>query len=234
MNPNDFRLFKEIKIHLDEISSLENKIQDEKTRIDSIKRQIESKESELSVHETNHKELHEKISQEEKELYEVEKKLETSKSHLEMAHNQKEAEALEHEQENLGNSAEERQELLLTLMDEEETLKYEIEKAKTFINGSKETLNEIQIEVEDNVSKIQQSIDSESEDWKSHARQLSDSSKAIFKNSLKKFKDSTPFADLKGSSCKRCGYGIDSTLRRAVENQTSLEICPGCNRIFLI
>ena len=234
MNPNDIRLFKEIKVHLLEISSLEDKIIKEDSRIKSIEKQIDAKKSELIIHDTHHKDLYEKISQGEKDLYEVEKKLVASKNHLKMANNQKEAEALDTEQQNLGNVVEEMQEYLLTLMEEEEALRTKIEKIKVFISGSSETLIEIQKEVQQSVLQIKQLINTENEEWKSHARQLSESSKVIFKNALKKFVNSTPFCELKGSSCKRCGYGIDSTLLRSVENQTSLEICPGCNRIFLI
>ncbi len=234
MVSNDFRLLKEIKVHLNEILILKQKIKEEESRITAIEKQIESREVQLEDLISHRKEIHDSISSKEKELFELEKKLETSQGHLNMAHNQKEAEALEHEQNTLGGAVNDLQENLISLMDEEENLSSEIDKAKTFIDGGQSSLKEISAEVSKATNEYQNEISHHEEEWKSHARTLSDSNKAIFKTSYTKFKDSTPFTELNGQSCKRCGYGLDSILHRAVQSQTALEICPGCNRIFLI
>lgn len=234
MVSNDFRVLKEIKFHLDEILIFKCHIKEEESRISTIQKQIDSKEAQLDDLLAQQKEIHSLISSKEKELFELEKKLETSQSHSNMAHNQKEAEALEHEQSTLGKAAEELQEILLSLMDEEETTSEDISKVNTFLEGSRQSLKEISEEVESKRSEYQTLIDDHDKEWKEHARTLSDANKAVFKNGYNKFKETTPFTELNGQSCKRCGYGLDSTLHRAVLAQTALEICPGCNRIFLI
>ncbi|TNF00203.1 MAG: hypothetical protein EP326_06840 [Deltaproteobacteria bacterium] len=234
MVSNDFRLLKEIKFHLDEILLLKRQIKEEESRITVIQKQIDGKEVQLEDLLAQQKEIHSVIASKEKELFALEKKLETSQSHSNMAHNQKEAEALEHEQSTLGKAVEELQENLLNLMDEEETASTDISKVNTFLEGSRQSLKEISEEVESKRSEYQSQIDDHDKEWKEHARALGDANKTIFKNGYNKFKESTPFAELNGQSCKRCGYGLDSTLHRAVLAQTALEICPGCNRIFLI
>jgi predicted nucleic acid-binding Zn-ribbon protein len=234
MVSNDFRLLKEIKFHLGEILLLKRQIKEEESRITVIQKQIDGKEVQLEDLLAQQKGIHSVIASKEKELFELEKKLETSQSHSNMAHNQKEAEALEHEQSTLGKSVEELQENLLNLMDEEETASTDISKVNTFLEGSRQSLKEISEEVESKRSEYQTQIDDHDKEWKEHARALGDANKTIFKNGYNKFKETTPFAELNGQSCKRCGYGLDSTLHRSVLAQTALEICPGCNRIFLI
>ncbi|MCO4792559.1 MAG: hypothetical protein KC493_02515 [Bacteriovoracaceae bacterium] len=234
MAQNDFRILKVVDSLLLQIKGIEEKIDDEMERISFIESQIISKQKELESCNSILKEIHQNSSQVEKELHEVENEIEKSNSHMLKASSQKEVEALEHEKENLGKKAEDLQETLLNLMEQDELNTTKSKELDEFITGALSSKKDIQQEVDKTTNELSEEIEALQVDWKSDAKNLSDSSKAILKNSLKQFSKSHPFTHLNGNSCKLCGYSLDSTLLRAVEDCKNLEICPGCNRIFII
>jgi len=233
MELNDYSNLKEIysldnmiKTHLDKIS-------DEQGRITFLEKKRKQKDQELEELRKKKKDRESQINQFEVSLFDFEKKLQSSIDHIPMATSEKEAIALQNEIDTLTPEIDAIQEKSLELLDTLELIENEIEQLSTFLSGSKETLGEVQKEVEairnaENIP-IKQYQDRINLLLENTPSKLS----TIFLKIREQYRYKQPIVRIINHACEFCHYQIDQIALERVESLQGIEICGQCGRLFI-
>ena len=121
----------------------------------------------------------------------------------------------------------------MILMEREEEVEREINDVKTFLTGIEKTKNEIQLEVNEVSTKLNQDIANSELRIKLLTEELPDS----FRNNLHKITAKNlahgPFTRIENGSCYFCRFKISRMDESEIDMQQALKNCPQCSRIFL-
>ncbi len=215
-----------IKKHLDTIA-------EQKLRIESIQKTREKKKAKHRQSKEELNQLIQTLSQKEKKLFEIESKLSQSSQHQSFIQTEKETLALQREKEKLTPIWEILQEEILSLLDKQEELEKEIQEIGNFLQGSKETLTEIQKEVEQVSSKEEQQIQNYQHRIIALRNQTDPSIYRAFEQAQNKHRFNHPLSVIQNRSCLYCHFQIDSlTAERVERNPQTIELCTGCGRLL--
>jgi predicted nucleic acid-binding Zn-ribbon protein len=232
MNIEDFR-------SLIEIQSLERKVKEHLDKIDShhdrvthLKKIRVNKEQESSEKAATLENLKKDISSNEKELYEAEKKISKSKENLEIAANEQQVNAIQKELDTLVPVVEELELATLESLEQSELLQIEVDELSEFLKGSKETLEEITIEVKNDVEAENKEIENYNFRSENLLSTLDKQVQTAFISVNKKYKFKDPLCFADSDSCNKCHYGIPRQLLGEIERGNIVEYCPNCGRII--
>ncbi|WP_127718437.1 zinc ribbon domain-containing protein [Halobacteriovorax sp. HLS] len=228
-----YRQLIEIQSLHDNISKHKEKIQSELSRLDFVSKQRDKKISELSSIKKRQDEIHSLINSSEKDLFKHETELEKAKSHLDLAQSASQIQALEKEiefQTPLVNSL---QEKILEFMQESEDLEVQVIEFEQFIDGSLNTLKELEVEVQTANKMEEKEINNYNERISLLISALDPSLQNIYNSTLSRTKDSKALSFLRARQCSACGTEAPSVQVSEIENGRSTELCSGCNRILI-
>ncbi len=215
-----------IKVHLDKIS-------EEERRIEFLSKKRKQKDQELLELEAQKKETENEVNQAEVVLFDLEKRLKTSHEHLPMATSEKEANAIEKEISRLTPEVDEIQERCLNLLESIEELEKAIIQAKGFLEGSKETLEEVITEVDE--IRAQESIPIKQYEGRI-ALLLEDTPSSlleVFSKIREKHQFNRPLVRIINHACEFCHFRIDQMSLERVESLQGIETCGQCGRLFI-
>lgn len=118
-------------------------------------------------------------------------------------------------------------------LEHSEAILQEIEDNKTFLEGSKKSLEDIKQEVEKNISREQKIIDDRNLRIQSLINLIEPSLKSLYLDLENKFKPKRPVSFLIDKKCSECHMQADSTLKSSLEEGRSVETCPACGRLLI-
>jgi predicted nucleic acid-binding Zn-ribbon protein len=217
----------DIKVH-DHLQNIES----HKNRITHINKQREIKKTELLRLETVQNELKSSISKNEKELFKIESELDKAKSHLADATSQQQVDALEKEISTLSPRAENLEENILEELDKQESNLSEQEICKKFLDGSVETIAEVEVEVTKDCDIEYKEIEKYQERIDLLLENCPENYKSLYINLNKKYKYNSPVSFVSNSHCNSCKLAITGVQKSTIEAGNSIELCAGCGRIL--
>lgn len=215
-----------IKGHLDRISEQEQRIESiHQKRSEKEKMKVALKEEILR--------FQEEITKEEKLLFDLENKLKKTLEHIPMANSEKEINALEKEKEKLSPEVELIQERIIEKLELIEEREDQIRKATTFLQGSLETLQSIESEVQEIKSEEERSLGHYQERIEALLEEIPRELKNSFLKVREKFKYQRPLVRIIKHSCEFCHFQLDQLALEAVESLQRIETCSQCERLFI-
>lgn len=220
----------EIQYLIREKDTLLSRMQNENGRISALQK----RQKDAFANIENLEEENKKMSLKEKELTlsSLESMVEKLQSQLTMASNEKEANAIAETLKNKINEKENLEEIVFGLLEREEVNNLEIKNLKNFLNGLEDSIAEITLEVEKNTQEEKSKLHNTENRLKSLTVELSKDTLTIFERALQKH-PKNPLSYIAGLACKDCQMQLNSVLKTQVENMSSIESCPYCERILL-
>ena len=179
-------------------------------------------------------EIHElKLITHQLEIETLEQKLTHKKSQLTMVVNAKEEHALVNEISLMSAELEQKEDHYFLSLELSESLESEKKESLQFIEGSKKSQHEIQIEVDCEVLKFQKQIEGRNLRIEALVPQCNGSLISLYHDLEKKFKPNRPVSYLIDKKCTQCFMLQNSTFKAAVEEGRSFESCPNCGRLLI-
>ncbi|RPJ78760.1 MAG: hypothetical protein EHM20_03145 [Alphaproteobacteria bacterium] len=118
-------------------------------------------------------------------------------------------------------------------LEKSEAIQLDIKTNKEFFEGSANSLEEIKIDVEKNISNEQKSIDNRNQRIQSLMEQIHPNLQSLYLELEKKFKPKSPVSFLIDKKCSECHMQTDSILKNSLEEGRSIETCPACSRLLI-
>lgn len=234
MNKEKYRILKELGSLANSIISLQNLAKDDYTRIHKIEQQRKER---LDQKEINQEELNKKrgeLSHLAKDTSYFSDLLLKGEQQLKALISENEILATTKQIENSQLKLEQCEDQAFQILLDLEHLDIEISKAKKFLKGSLETIDEIEKEIESSNGEFFKEI-------KIKENRINNLHSQLPKNVLEKLEKLSkkslkygPLAQITPqSSCEHCGYLISTLLVTKVEKDQLFSSCPGCERIFI-
>lgn len=212
--------------HLKEIQSLDNMISkhmevitSEESRKDHINALRSKRETEkVGLFET-FRENTALISELEAELSSLEEK--------------KESQFMVEEVEKISNQMDQISEKIFSLMEKNEEIEEGIKDCKTFLEGSLETLEEIDAEIKEETKEEQRHIDNYQKRIQALLEDIPEELKTAFLKARKKYPKMQPLARIVNRSCEKCKYEVDSQTLSLVDQAKVVQVCHQCERLLI-
>lgn len=224
-----------------QIQSLDLKIQkhlmaidEEQSRYTRVENFRETRLKRKEILEKQTVALKQELTDLEKALHDLESKLTSSESHLSQVKSEAELKALESEMATLSPAVDEQQNLILSMMEEQEEIDAELEEIETYLQGSKVALQEIQNEIDEVSKKENHEIKKLTDQIDLINSNVSDESLSIFNKTNEKYRFNRPISFIVGNSCRECRFQIDNATIQEIDRYQTLGICSGCGRILTI
>lgn len=131
------------------------------------------------------------------------------------------------------NEIDSQEEAGLTLLSREEEIQIEMNDSRQFLQGLEKTIQEIQSEVSEDVSKLQHEISNLELRLNLLQEELPPEFKATLVKITAKNLAHGPFTRVEQGSCYFCRFKISRTDESEIDMQKQLKLCPQCSRIFL-
>ena len=229
----DFTALKEIqsidnlvKKHLDAIES-------EESRKDSINNMRDKRKTEMVGLLESHKENTALISQLEKELFEWEKKRDQAVINQDRAKDQKQAEALEKEINQITPKCEELEEKVLSLLEKNEEIDNRVKEAEVFLEGSLDTLKEIDLEILEETTEERRHIENYEKRIKALLEEIPNGLREAFLRARKKHRFKNCISRIVNRACEKCRYEVDSQTISQVDQAKATVQCSQCERLLI-
>lgn len=220
----------EIQYLLREKNTLLSRIQEETDRISALEKRQEDAFAKIQSLEEENRAM--ALKEKELTLSSLESAVEKLKAQLNLASNEKEAKAISDTLKNKENDKENLESLVFNLLEKEETNSSEIVDQKNFLNGLQLTKKEIADEVNNNVHEEKTKLASTEDRLQNLLAKLTKDALLVFERAQKKH-PKNPLSYIAGLACKECRMQLNSVLKTQVENMSSIEPCPYCERILL-
>lgn len=220
----------EIQYLLREKDALTAKIKAENERISALDERQEKALEKIHALEEENRSM--ALKEKELTLSSLESALEKLRAQLNLASNEKEAKGLGDTLKNKENDKQALEEIVFQLLEKEEANSNEISDLKNFLHGLQDSKKEIAEEVRQNTQEEQTKLISNNNRLESLYLQLSKEALLVFERAHKKHPKS-PLSFIAGLACKECHMQLNSVLKTQVENMSSIEACPYCERILL-
>ena len=222
-----------------ELQKIENKIHERnhnieshKKRIDYINTQINKRKELLSKNEEDLETQKTELKHKEKMLFNLEEKKKKSDEHYKMAKSQAQVEALEKELKDLTPSIENLENEILELLDSIDECEIKIKDGQNFLRGSKETKEEIEKEVSEDIHDDEHAISVFQKKEDTYLELLSSEAKGLFEGLKKRYKSTEFITNIENGKCKGCFYMLPSHLVESIYRGINIECCPSCQRIL--
>ncbi len=215
-----------IKKHLDAISS-------EESRKDNVLNLRAKRETEKVGFQEKTKENGALISCLEKELFDWEKKRRQAELNQERASDQKQAEALEKEINQITPRCEELEEKVLNLLEENECLDTQVAECDEFLKGSLKTLEQIDKEITEETQVERQQISNYEERITALLESIPQELRNAFKLAREKHRFNMPLARIVNRSCEKCRFQVDSQTLSLIDQAKTISHCDQCQRLLI-
>jgi len=232
MEAEDFRTLIEIQ-SLDNQEANHNKnIESENKRITDIEEKRSNEEIKLSQFKSDLNSCKKELALKETELFKIESNLEKTSKHATMVTSNDQAKAIEKELDDLGEKKGQLEEKILILFEKQEDLESSIKDSGEFLKGSLESLDEIKKEVANNIESENKQISSLQDRVSSLQSLVPNTLNDLFQASNKHYRFNNPIAFIDKGYCTQCHYATNITKEKDVDLMTSFESCEGCGRLF--
>lgn len=219
MNLSDFSTLKEIQSLDKMIKSHQDRIFAEESRKDHIHRLREKRETEKVGLYQILRENAALISNLEEELSVLEKK--------------KEDQFMVQEIERLTGEMDLVSEKIFNLMEENEELESKINDCKSFLEGSLETLKEIDSEIQEETANEQKEIINYQDRISSLLLQIPEELRRKFLKVRDKYQNNSPLSRIVNKACEKCRYEVDSQTMSLVDQAKIIQVCHQCDRLLI-
>lgn len=217
-------LHRHIEKHLQQISS-------EESRINKLLQQKNSRQQDLEHTEDKLKAINANISEIEKINQQLYQTISQADLNYNSIKNNQELDRFKKQQDELKLKKDECDQRLFQLYEVQDELETSIKDSKTFLQGIKKTLEEINVEAQKLILEDQKSI----QNYEHRVSLLVESLPKPFADRyqlvFKKMKLSS-ITIINGNTCGACSFLI-SKLQISQVDKGNLECCPNCSRIFL-
>ncbi len=221
----------EIQYLLREKDSLIIKIAEENARISALN--MHQEEAELRIKNLEAELKNMALKEKELSLSSIEANIDKLKNQLNMATNDKEANGLSDTLKNAQNNKDQLETLVFELLEKEESIKNEIHDLNNFLLGLQDTKLEIGEEVNRIIAEEKIKLQNNEGRLESLKVNLSKNELLMFERAYIKYPKNPLSYILSGLTCKECHMQLNSVLKTQVENMSSIEPCPYCERILL-
>lgn len=233
MNKEFFKIIKEINSLEAKLDVFQNLKADDKKRIKRLFDQKSYRQEDLNEASAKKDALQKELFSIDRRTMEIEKNLKENNEKLNSIFDEKITSKLESSNEELTIELDEIQEKGLSLLEEIEEVKEEIENAQNFLNGIDETIDEIKAEVLE-----KQGLENESEKHiQERITQILNDLPTDFQVKYLKLKKDAPHHNslsmAKDKKCQFCHYEINSKKLEAIEIKFELHKCDMCKRILI-
>ena len=215
-----------------QIHERHHNIESHKKRIEYINNQIEKRKELMNKNERDLETQKVELMEKEKALYSLEEKKKKSNEHYKVAKSQIEVEALEKELKELSPLIEALENKILELLDSIDECEIKIKDGQNFLKGSKETKEEIEKEVSEDIHDDEHAISVFQKKEDSFLELLSSEAKSLFEGLKKRYKSTEFITNIENGKCKGCFYMLPSHLVESVYRGINIECCPSCQRIL--
>jgi predicted nucleic acid-binding Zn-ribbon protein len=215
------------------IGKHEENISQQNNRISFVSDQRAKRKNELNELKESNTEILKAITELEKDLFQKEKELEKANGHILQVSSESQQQAIQKEIDYLSPLVDSLQESILEEMDKSSELDEKISQAKQFLEGSAESLADLQEEVSFEIKKEEKEIENYQERIQLLLEALELNIRNTFSATLKSSKNNVAISFLRGRECSICRTEAPSTQVSDIENGRSIEICSGCSRILI-
>ncbi len=224
--------------HLIEIEALKTqnqndfqKISNENKRISDLEALREKREQQIKILDEEVRAL--KLTEKQLVIEGNQQKISRMKSQMDMVTSEKEQHALEGQINLLQKETDQLEENYFAALERSEAIDEEKKDARTFLEGSLKTLDEIRLDVENENKKYQTQIDNRTLRFRALEEELDPKFKSFYFDLEKKFKTNRPVAYLIDKKCSQCHMMVDSMFKASLEEGRSFETCPNCGRLLI-
>jgi predicted nucleic acid-binding Zn-ribbon protein len=234
MSKRDLKVLIELQDNFNTIQELKSVIETQNKRLDHVKNQILMREESLEGLLLKQKEIISALNKGENTLAAKEKSLKQAESHTLEVTSEKQVTALRKEIVQLSSEIEVLEEKILENLDVSEAIQKQIDETKEFLNNSQMTLEEINGEVQAEITKQNTLITDCLETKAQHIEVMTIQARDLFLATEKNFKEKNYFCSIDAErNCTRCGSNVDSETRETAEKQEQVMSCPSCRRLFV-
>lgn len=207
-----------------------SKIQGERDRISALEKRQSDAALRISTLEEENRSMG--LKDKELTLSTLEKEIEKLKGQLSLISSQKEANAIEDTLKFKIEDHTQMENFILILLEKEEQNNKELIDLKNFLLGLESTKKEILEEVSKTTLEATAQLDITERRIMSLMSELSKDNQALFERAKAKHAKN-PLSFISNMACKECRMHLNSVLKAQVENMSSIEPCPYCERILL-
>jgi predicted nucleic acid-binding Zn-ribbon protein len=234
LNKENYRILKEINSLNNSVLSLEKTIESELNRISKIEA-MRVKRFELQEKSSlNLKEQRQKLSKVEERIAYFDNLINKGKEQLNQLFSESEVAALNNQVENAKSEMDDFEMQGLEIIEKIDELNQEIKDCTTFLEGSLESIAEIETEINESNKDVYQEIKNKKIRKESCFEQLPPGVVKKLKYLLDKGLSVAPLSQITDHNCcEMCGYLVPMAILAAVEKQSKFMCCPSCERILI-
>lgn len=234
MNKENYRILKEINSLSNSVLSLEKIIQNELSRISKIEEMRDKRSTLKENMNLTLKELRQKFSKIEERIAYFDNLINKGKAQLNQVFSENEISALTSQIKNAQIEMDDFEVQGLEIIEEMDECSEEIKNCSTFLEGSLETIREIEAEINESNRDVYQEIKTKKNRKEILFEQLPAgvSKKLIYL--IDKGLSLAPLSQITDHNCcEMCGYLVPMAILSAVEKQSKFMCCPSCERILI-
>jgi predicted nucleic acid-binding Zn-ribbon protein len=213
-----------VKTHMDKIKS-------ERQRTEQICRMRQNRTEKVQESKGLLNEINLDISTIEKDLFSTETNLAQARANLASAASESQMKSLEKQIDEGQKKVDALEDQILSKLTETEAIETSIEEDKKFLEGSLETLREIESEVEKIVQEEEKQIDHYNTRIDNLLKDIPPALSNAFTQARNKHRFNNPITKIKGNACMMCRFILDSQTSSQVELFRSIEFCGQCERL---
>lgn len=219
-------LDRHIKGHLDNM-------EEQQKRISFIEGQREAKQEELRDLKEKAKAKQTELTNQENTLSKVDSQLEKTMHNLSAVTTDQQLKSLENEKQKFEQQKNELEASVFKIMEDIESNQLEQKELSEFIEGSAETLHELQDEINASNQKDQKEIDQYQQRIDVILNDLAEPLLTKYKKAREKYRFKEPATYLKTDNCPKCGIAVSPSKKNDILYFKSIESCSGCGRILI-
>jgi predicted nucleic acid-binding Zn-ribbon protein len=234
LQKESFRILKELNSLTQKLPQLELAISQELNRLEKIENMRLERQEKLTLYKEQSQQAQAELDTLEKAIQTLSNQIKKDKDHLKSSSSQEQIIALETQIQSMQTLLETQENAGLDLLEKVETLDKAIEDAEHFLQGSQETLKEIEQEILQNNKEVYLELQQKRSRIKSLEKELPE--KLVHKLFIlkKQKKDAQPLTQISvKNTCQLCGYLLPKALADSIEIKLKLHCCPGCERIII-
>lgn len=233
MSKEHFKILKEASSLEQTIKELESKNKLGQERVNKLLEQQNEALSTVKELTAKFQEKRLESQKNENELTSIDSKLTKIKSDIGASFDAKEMEMLDKEKQKLLEKVDQLEMAGLELLENLEAIEGDIQDKNTFLEGIKETISEIQSEVDIEAGERSRQIDSLQTRITASLEELPESFVLTYNKVKAKNLSVSMFTKIQAKSCSVCKAGVDRSKEVQVEEQLLLKLCSSCGRIFI-
>ena len=233
MNKEDFRILKEICGLEDKLTHKEVEINSEKRRITKIEEMRSNRQEESSKLESELQRLEKRSEEIDQNLSNIHTQITQSLNAIDNAISEKQLESAQSQLNQQKLKVEELESSAFETLENIEEIIEKMNDAKTFLEGSLKTIEEITNEVDRNIHPINEEISILKERILNLKGQLPTDVISKLEKLIDKNLKHGPLTKIENGACYICRFDINTIDRDKVEKALQLKSCSSCSRIFI-